>query len=60
MLVDLGYLESSSDAVIQDMDFYDESRTLVYSSSVARRVKSEASFHEWEDLALSLLDNYGE
>ncbi|XP_006459443.1 hypothetical protein AGABI2DRAFT_201698 [Agaricus bisporus var. bisporus H97] len=43
---------------IIDMDFYDESRTLVYSSSVARRVKSEASFHEWEDLALSLLDNY--
>jgi hypothetical protein len=56
---DFMYFESPSDPLIEDMDLYDESRTLLYSSSVARRVRSEASFHEWDDLVMSLLDNYG-
>lgn len=42
----------------KDMDLYDQSRTLVHSSPVARRVRSETRFHEWDDLVASLLDNY--
>jgi hypothetical protein len=57
---DLMHLKSRSDLLIEDMDLYDDSRTLVYSSSVARRVRAEASFHEWDDLVISLLDNYGQ
>ncbi|KAF5359183.1 hypothetical protein D9756_003436 [Leucocoprinus leucothites] len=44
---------------IIDMDLYDQSRTLVHSSPVTRRVRSESGFHEeWDDLVASLLDNY--
>ncbi|KXN84722.1 Rho1 guanine nucleotide exchange factor 3 [Leucoagaricus sp. SymC.cos] len=43
---------------IIDMDLYDQSRTLVYSSPAARRIRSDAGFQEWDDLEASLLDNY--
>lgn len=42
------------------MDLYDQSRTLVYSSPVMRRIRSEAGFQEWHDLVACLLDNYRE
>ncbi|KAF9445469.1 hypothetical protein P691DRAFT_734916, partial [Macrolepiota fuliginosa MF-IS2] len=43
---------------IIDMDLYDNSRTLIHSSSAARKVRTETGFHEWNDLVVSLLDNY--
>ncbi|KAL9714072.1 hypothetical protein Ac2012v2_002380 [Leucoagaricus gongylophorus] len=43
---------------IIDLDLYDQSRTLVHSGPVTRRIRSESGFHEWDDLVASLLDNY--
>jgi len=40
------------------MDLYEQSRTLIYSSPVTRKTRSESGFHEWDDLVASLLDNY--
>lgn len=40
------------------MDLYDQSRTLVYSGPVIRKMRSEAGFNEWHDLVTCLLDNY--
>lgn len=40
------------------MDLYDESRTLVHSSDVARRMRTDTGFSEWADMNLALLDNY--
>jgi hypothetical protein len=43
------------------MDLYDESRSLVYTSSVFRRVRTDTGFSEkWSDLVAALLDNYCE
>lgn len=39
------------------MDLYNESRTLVYSGTLARRIKSDMG-HTWSDLHVALLDNY--
>jgi hypothetical protein len=44
----------------QDLDWYSESRSLVYSGPVARRSKSEMDWHPWSDLFVALLDNYRE
>ncbi|KAF8910664.1 hypothetical protein CPB84DRAFT_1842646 [Gymnopilus junonius] len=42
-----------------DMDLYDESRTLVYTGPVLRRVRTETGFSEkWSELVVALLDNY--
>ncbi|KAG1722954.1 uncharacterized protein EDB91DRAFT_1240160 [Suillus paluster] len=43
---------------IIDLDWYDESRSLVYSGPLARRSKSEMDWHPWNDLFVALLDNY--
>lgn len=43
---------------IIDLDWYNESRSLVYSGPVARRSKSEMDWHPWTDLFVALLDNY--
>ncbi|TFK75234.1 hypothetical protein BDN72DRAFT_758174 [Pluteus cervinus] len=43
---------------IIDMDLDDESRTLVQSSPVVRRVRKDTGFTEWVHLDLALLDNY--
>ncbi|KAG1805037.1 uncharacterized protein HD556DRAFT_1328030 [Suillus plorans] len=43
---------------IMDLDWYDDSRSLVYSGPVARRSKSEMDWHPWTDLFAVLLDNY--
>ncbi|KAF9471223.1 hypothetical protein BDN70DRAFT_820276 [Pholiota conissans] len=44
---------------IIDMDLYDESRSLVYTSAVFRRVRTETGFSEkWSDLDAALIDNY--
>ncbi|KAG2157870.1 uncharacterized protein EDB93DRAFT_730686 [Suillus bovinus] len=43
---------------IMDLDWYNESRSLVYSGPVARRSKSEMDWHPWTDLFVVLLDNY--
>lgn len=43
---------------IIDLDWYAESRSLVYSGPVARRSKSEMDWHPWNDLFVALLDNY--
>lgn len=41
------------------MDLYDESRTLVYTGPVLRRVRTETGFSEkWSELVAALLDNY--
>lgn len=41
------------------MDLYEQSRTLIYTSPVTRKTRSESGFHEeWDDLVTSLLDNY--
>ena len=42
---------------VQDMDLYNESRTLVYSGTLARRMRSDVG-HAWVDLHVALLDNY--
>jgi hypothetical protein len=42
----------------QDMDLYDDSRTLVHSGPLARRQRSETDWHGWNDLSVALLDNY--
>jgi len=39
------------------MDLYNESRTLVYSGTLARRIRSDVG-HAWVDLHVALLDNY--
>ena len=39
------------------MDLYNESRTLVYSGTLARRMRSDVG-HTWVDLHVALLDNY--
>jgi hypothetical protein len=39
------------------MDLYNESRSLVYSGTLARRVKSEMG-STWVDLHVALLDNH--
>lgn len=39
------------------MDLYNESRSLVYSSTLARRLRSEMG-STWVDLHVALLDNY--
>lgn len=46
----------------QDMDLYDESRTLVYSGPVSRRARSETGFSSggWTELVAALLDNFCE
>lgn len=38
------------------MDLYDDSRTLIHSGPVARRVGD--SWHNWNDLLFALFDNY--
>ncbi|KAF7424638.1 hypothetical protein PC9H_009946 [Pleurotus ostreatus] len=43
---------------ILNMDLYDDNRTLVYESMVARRGRSDAGFSTWLDQNLALLDNY--
>lgn len=41
------------------MDLYDESRSLVYSGPVSRRIKSDSfSSSSWGELYAALLDNY--
>ncbi|TFY66575.1 hypothetical protein EVG20_g4514 [Dentipellis fragilis] len=42
---------------IIDMDFYDDSRTLVFSSPLVRKQGTD-SWHNWVDLMAVLLDNY--
>ncbi|KAF9648739.1 hypothetical protein BDM02DRAFT_3155589 [Thelephora ganbajun] len=42
---------------IVDMDLYNESRSLVYSGTLARRMRSDMG-HTWVDLHVALLDNY--
>ena len=46
----------------QDMDLYDESRTLVYSGPVSRRARSKTRFSSggWTELVAVLLDNFCE
>jgi len=39
------------------MDLYNESRTLVHSGTLGRRMRSEMG-HTWVDLYVALLDNY--
>lgn len=39
------------------MDLYSESRSLVYSCALARRIRLEMG-HTWVDLHVALLDNY--
>ncbi|KAH7930131.1 hypothetical protein BV22DRAFT_1028615 [Leucogyrophana mollusca] len=44
---------------IIDIDWYDESRSLMYSGTLARRAKSDMDWsHSWNDLFVALLDNY--
>ncbi|KAG0706814.1 hypothetical protein DFH29DRAFT_900165 [Suillus ampliporus] len=43
---------------IIDLDWYNESRSLVYSGPLARRSKFEMGWHSWNDLFVALLDNY--
>ncbi|EIW84261.1 hypothetical protein CONPUDRAFT_163433 [Coniophora puteana RWD-64-598 SS2] len=52
--------ESLSFAVgeLIDIDWYDESRTLVHCGNLARHSKSEIDWHGWNDLFVALLDNY--
>ena len=40
------------------MDLYDDSRTLVYSGSVSRRVRTDTGFSGWMELNVVLLDNF--
>ncbi|KAI0091299.1 hypothetical protein BDY19DRAFT_1033671 [Irpex rosettiformis] len=42
---------------IIELDLYDESRTLLYQSTLARRYKAEVGY-SWADLHVALLDNY--
>lgn len=39
------------------MDLYNESRSLVYSGTLGRRMRSDMG-HTWVDLHVALLDNY--
>ena len=49
----------TSETLPQDLDLYDESRTLIYSSPLARRYRGEVGYN-WADLHVALLDNYRE
>jgi hypothetical protein len=42
----------------QDMDMYDEKRTLVHSGPLARRARQETEWCGWNDHYVALLDNY--
>ena len=42
---------------MQDLDLYDESRTLLFSGPLARRYRGEVGY-SWADLHVALLDNY--
>ncbi|KAF7964575.1 hypothetical protein HWV62_5482, partial [Athelia sp. TMB] len=55
---DLGESLKYQKGEIIDMDFYDESRTLVYSGPLARRQRSETDWHGWNDYFVALLDNF--
>ena len=41
----------------QDLDLYDEGRSLPHQGPLSRRYRSEMNFH-WADLHVALLDNY--
>lgn len=43
--------------VDQDLDLYDESRSLRFQGPLSRRYKSNMDLH-WADLHVALLDNY--
>ncbi|EJD06594.1 uncharacterized protein FOMMEDRAFT_17102 [Fomitiporia mediterranea MF3/22] len=43
---------------IIDLDEQDESRTLVHSQTLARRLRSEIDWHGWNDFFVVLLDHY--
>ncbi|OCB84705.1 hypothetical protein A7U60_g8226 [Sanghuangporus baumii] len=43
---------------IMDLDEQDESRTLVHSQTLARRLRSEIDWHGWNDFFVVLLDHY--
>lgn len=45
--------------IAQDLDLYDESRTLLFGGQLARRYKAEVGYN-WADLYVALLDNYCE
>ena len=46
---------------IQDLDLYDETRTLVQLGSLARRWRRDNTVeYSWTDLNVALLDNYRE
>ena len=45
--------------MLQDLDLYDESRTLLHSGQLARRYTSRTEVtYTWVDLHVALLDNY--
>jgi hypothetical protein len=43
---------------IINLDLYAESRNLTHTAEVARRNRTEVDWHGWNDLTLTLLDNY--
>lgn len=44
---------------LQDMDLYDESRTLLHAGALFRRYRSKAELsYTWAELHVALLDNY--
>ena len=47
--------------LLQDMDLYDQSRTLLHAGALYRRYRSKADMsHTWAELHVALLDNYCE
>lgn len=43
---------------IQDMDLYNEHRTMIHSGPIARKDKNEAGLPSWTDYTAVLLDHY--
>jgi hypothetical protein len=57
VLIQAYHINTAYGSKMQDLDLYDESRTLVYSGPVSRRDRSEIDWHGWNDMVAALLDN---
>ena len=44
--------------LLQDLDLYNDNRTLVYAGPAARRNRQDATFSGWTELYVALLDHY--
>lgn len=47
-----------ADILLQELDWYSDSRSLIYAGALVRRSKSEMDWNPWFELYVALLDNF--